>query len=264
MGIPIGKLSLYTLCAGIHPATTLPIILDVGTDNQELLNDPLYLGWRHERVRGAEYDAFIEAFVTARRRSASRRAAAMGRLREDNARAAARALSRSPVLVQRRHPGHRRGDAGGCWPALQRAARRSRDQRIVLLGAGSAAAGITDQLVDGDAQRRSDCGARHAAASGWSTVAAWSIRGTRRSGCLQARIRAAVRAVADWAGADPTRISLLEVVKRVQPTILIGTAAQPRAFTEDDRARDGAARRRGRSSFRSPTRPRRARRCRPT
>ena len=54
MGIPIGKLSLYSLCAGIHPATTLPIVLDVGTDNQELLNDPLYLGWRHARVRGQQ------------------------------------------------------------------------------------------------------------------------------------------------------------------------------------------------------------------
>ena len=65
MGIPIGKLALYTACAGINPATTLPILLDVDTDNQERLSDPLYFGWRDQRVRGADYDSFIESFVAA-------------------------------------------------------------------------------------------------------------------------------------------------------------------------------------------------------
>ena len=65
MGIPIGKLALYTALAGIHPASTLPILLDVGTDNQERLNEPIYVGWRHERIRGQEYDDFVESFVSA-------------------------------------------------------------------------------------------------------------------------------------------------------------------------------------------------------
>jgi malate dehydrogenase (oxaloacetate-decarboxylating) len=65
LGIPIGKLSLYSLIGGIHPSRTLPIVLDVGTNNQERLKDPEYLGWRHERVRGQEYLDFVDRFVQA-------------------------------------------------------------------------------------------------------------------------------------------------------------------------------------------------------
>ena len=109
MGIPIGKLALYTACGGLNPATTLPILLDAGTDNAERLADPLYIGWHHERVRGQDYDDFIEEFVSAVMRSLAARAAAMGGLRQGQRHPPARSLSRPAVHVQRRHPGHRRG-----------------------------------------------------------------------------------------------------------------------------------------------------------
>ena len=71
MGIPIGKLTLYTACSGIHPRSTLPVLLDAGTDNEDLLNDPLYLGWKHKRIRGSRYDEFIDLFVKAAKKRVS-------------------------------------------------------------------------------------------------------------------------------------------------------------------------------------------------
>ncbi len=117
MVIPIGKLALYTLGAGIHPAYTLPISLDVGTDNERLLNDELYAGWRHPRLRGDEYYELVDEFVDAVSRRWPKALAPVGGLQEGQRVHPPRSLPRCAPELQRRHSGNRgrdyRRDPGG-------------------------------------------------------------------------------------------------------------------------------------------------------
>jgi malate dehydrogenase (oxaloacetate-decarboxylating) len=231
MGIPIGKLSLYTVCAGIHPASTLPVILDVGTNNQELLNDPLYVGWRHERIRGAEYDAFVEAFVTALIKRFPRVLLQWEDFARHNA---ARLLERYRDRLCSFNDDIQGTGAVALAVAMAGAAAggaRFADQRVVLLGAGSAAAGITRQLVTG--MRSDGLSADEARRRIWLVDAPGLVHSRQQHlDAFKSEYARPFETVADWAGA-PEHIPLLEVVKRVRPTILIGAAAQPQAFTEE-------------------------------
>ena len=147
MGIPIGKLSLYTACAGIDPATTLPILLDIGTDNQERLADPLYIGWKHERMRGSDYDDFVEGFVAA----VTERWPRVLLQWEDFARAnAGRLLAR----YRDRHltfnddiQGTAAVAAGTLLAAVKVTGVPLTEQRIAMVGAGSAGCGIASLLL---------------------------------------------------------------------------------------------------------------------
>ena len=147
MGIPIGKLSLYVALGGIDPARTLPVLLDVGTDNAELLDDPMYLGWRHRRIGGAGYDDFVDRFVQAVR------AELPGVLLQWEDFATPHAL---PILERYRDQlltfnDDIQGTAAVVLAALSAGATatgsRLRDQTVVMLGAGSAGIGVCEQVV---------------------------------------------------------------------------------------------------------------------
>ena len=232
MGIPIGKLSLYTACAGLHPATTLPILLDTGTDNRERLADPVYVGWRHERVRGADYDAFIEQFVIA----VERRWSHVLLQWEDFARAnAGRMLERYRDRLCTFNDdiqGTAAVAAGTLLAATRVTATALRDQTFVLFGAGTAGCGIGRLLLklmidDGVPER--EARRRFFAVDRDGLL----VEGMADLQPFQAPFVQPRDAVAQWTRSHPDRIDLLDVVKNAPPTVLIGVSGQPGMFTED-------------------------------
>ncbi|MDB5219558.1 MAG: sfcA [Myxococcaceae bacterium] len=240
MGIPIGKLSLYTACAGIHPATTLPILLDVGTDNEERLADPLYVGWRSHRIRGPEYDDFVEAFVAA----VTRRWPHVLLQWEDFARSnAGRLLERYRDRLCTFNDdvqGTAAVAAGTLLAAIAATGGAMADQRIVIFGAGTAGMGIARLLlrlmVDSgmdEAQARTRFYAVDQA--GLLVDDMPGIEAFQRS-FTQSR-----DAVAGWTldvpeepgqPGQPPRITLLDVMNNAKPTTLIGVSGQAGAFSE--------------------------------
>jgi len=231
MGIPIGKLALYTACGGLHPATTLPIMLDVGTDNQERLTDPLYLGWRHERVRGQEYDDFVEAVVSA----IAQRWPHVLLQWEDFAKSnASRLLERYRDRLCTFNDdiqGTAAVAAGTLLSAINVTGVELTEQRIAVLGAGSAGCGIASLLL----KMMIEAGLPE-------NVAAARFFMVDRDGLLVDGIngiepfqRPFVQkraAVESWTFDHPDKISLLDVVRSAKPTVLIGVSGQPAAFSE--------------------------------
>jgi malate dehydrogenase (oxaloacetate-decarboxylating) len=232
MGIPVGKLALYTLCAGIHPATTLPILLDVGTDNRELLDDPLYLGWRHERVRGEQYDEFIEAFVDAVLQKYPRVLLQWEDFAKHNA----------PRILERYRDrlctfnddiqGTGAVTVAGLLAATKITRTSLSEQRIVILGAGASAIGVSDQIaatmiVEGATETE-------ARARLW-LVDSQGLLHTGRTDLdgFKQKYAQPLAATLKWEVDDPARLSLSDVIRNVQPTILLGMSAQPGAFTKE-------------------------------
>jgi malate dehydrogenase (oxaloacetate-decarboxylating) len=231
MGIPIGKLSLYTACAGIHPWATLPILLDVGTNNQERLADPLYIGWRHERVRGNEYDAFIEEFVSA---VAERWPNVLLQWEDFAGANAGRLLTKYRDRLCTFNDdiqGTAAVAAGTLMAAINVTGVPLTEQRVALLGAGSAGCGIAALLLK--AMREAGAGEEAARARFYAIdKQGLLVEGMNDLHPAQLPFVQSRAAVTKWQLEEPGRIGLLDVVRNAKPTVLIGVTGQAGAFSE--------------------------------
>jgi malate dehydrogenase (oxaloacetate-decarboxylating) len=232
MGIPIGKMALYTALGGIHPANCLPILLDVGTDNEERLANPLYMGWQHHRIRGQEYDDFVEHFV----RCVQKRWPHVLLQWEDFAGAnAARLLEHYRPQICTFNDDIQ-GTAAVSTATILSALNVTKvpitEQKFVILGFGSAGLGIANLLVyllrekglsEKEARERFYVLGRY----GLITPS------TTKARPEQLTFGRTDEEVKDWKRDEKGEINLTEVIRQVHPTVLIGVSTLPGAFTEE-------------------------------
>jgi malate dehydrogenase (oxaloacetate-decarboxylating) len=231
MGIPIGKLCLYTLCAGVSPYSTIPITLDVGTDNEERLNDPLYIGLRHKRIRGEDYQSFIDEFVEAVKKVFPNVCLQWEDFLKGNA---IKQLSRFRDQLCSFNDDIQ-GTAGvvvaGLYAALRITGKRLAEQRIVFAGAGASAQGISDLIVS--AIMEEGLSEQQAVEKIW-TVDSEGLCSKNRGGLADFKLRFARPGteIDGYVCKDRSKISLEETIANVKPTVLIGTSGTPGTFTE--------------------------------
>ena len=231
MGIPIGKLALYTACGGISPAYTLPITLDVGTNNQQLLNDPIYMGWREPRISGDEYCAFVEMVIQAIQQRWPDALIQFEDFAQKNA---------MPLLEKYRDriccfnddiQGTAAVSVGSLIAASRAAGKQLKDQVVAFLGAGSAGCGIAEQIIKQMiAEGLSDSEAR----ARIFMVDRFGLITENQPNLLnfQRKLAQPAEHVESWADAE-AMISLTDVVKHAKPTVLIGVSGQPGLFTQE-------------------------------
>jgi malate dehydrogenase (oxaloacetate-decarboxylating) len=229
MDISIGKLAVYTAAAGIHPDRVIPVMLDAGTDRESLLNDPLYVGNRHSRVRGERYDQLIKAYVETASRLFPNALLHFEDFGPSNARRILNQYRDKARIFNDDVQGTGAITLAAIFAGLRVAKTRPSEQRVVIFGSGTAGVGIADQirvvmvrdgLSEEEATRRFWCVDKQ----GLLVDDMSDLRDFQKG---YARPRSEV---ADW-GADGT-IGLLEVVEKVHPTIIVGTSTVGGAFSE--------------------------------
>ena len=232
MGIPIGKMALYTALGGIHPEHCLPVLLDVGTDNEERLKDPIYVGWRNKRIRGEQYDDFVEAFVSA----VKKRWPHVLLQWEDFAGAnAARLLARYRDQLCTFNDDIQ-GTAAVATATLLSAVNVTgiplKDQQLAVLGFGTAGIGIANLLlaeIREEGLSETEARKRFYAIDRYGLI----VEGGKDIRPEQQPFARSREEVQSWQRSNQNEISLLDVVRNAKATVLIGVSGQQGAFTEE-------------------------------
>jgi malate dehydrogenase (oxaloacetate-decarboxylating) len=229
MGIPIGKLSLYTLIGGIDPQRTLPIVLDVGTNNADRLNDPEYVGWRHERITGQAYWDFVDKFVTYIKRKLPNVLLQW----EDFAKPHAR-----PILDRYRDSlctfnddiqGTAAVTLGALYKAMKITKKKFSDQQVVILGAGSAGTGIAEYILEAMVTEGMN---ETVARKHFFLLDSRGLLHSDRTNLttIQQKFAQSSELLSGWR-LNNGQIKLAEVIENISATILIGVSSQPGQFT---------------------------------
>jgi malate dehydrogenase (oxaloacetate-decarboxylating) len=231
MAIPIGKLCLYTLCAGVSPYSTLPIMLDVGTDNEERLKDPLYLGLRQKRVRGEEYQAFIDRFVDAVQRVFPNVLLQWEDFLKGNAIKQLNRFKDALCTFNDDIQGTGAVVLAGLYSGVRITGQSIRDARVLIAGAGAAAQGIANLIVS--ALQEEGLSLKEARKRIWMVDSKGLVTKTRSAlEGFKVTYARDVDEIATYESKDRSRITLEEAIVNSRPTVLLGVSATPGIFRE--------------------------------
>ncbi|KAH9082251.1 hypothetical protein EDB83DRAFT_2337249 [Lactarius deliciosus] len=234
IGISTAKSALYTLLAGIAPTKSLPVVLDVGTNNESLISDPLYVGWRHERVRGDAYDQFIDKFVQLVRKYLPHCLLHFEDFGVTNAQRLLEIYRDQHAIFNDDVQGTGAVTLAAVMSAVGVTRSTLADQRYIIYGAGSAGLGIAHQLRDGIVQI--DGVSTNKANGQFYLIDKHGLIKQSLGDLIRPSLQDFVRLDEEWEGVptnEKGEITLLEVVRKVKPTVLIGCSTHAGAFTED-------------------------------
>jgi malate dehydrogenase (oxaloacetate-decarboxylating) len=231
LGIPIGKLSLYTLIGGIHPARTLPIVLDVGTNNAERLNDPEYLGWRHERITGQEYFDFVDQFVQAVKEELPQTCLQWEDFATPHARPILQRYRDQLLTFNDDIQGTSAVALGAILGAVKVTGKSLKDQQIVMFGAGSAGIGVADGLRE--AIKGEGLSEKDARTHFWVIDKDGLLHSGRKDLSPEQSVYAQPESrISGWPRTFNGHIGLADLIGQIDATVLIGLSTVGGAFSE--------------------------------